>query len=120
MRWWAWAVVIAAACEELEERSTDERVEAILALDGDPASGEAIYAETCAGCHAESGLGVDDPTEPGIGENLTEVVEAEDDTEFVRAILEGEGEMPAFADELSDEEIADVLAYIHEALFAAE
>jgi mono/diheme cytochrome c family protein len=103
---------------ELEVRASDERVGDILALDGDPVAGAVVYRESCATCHRASGLGVDDPVNPGLGANLTLVIEhPEDDPRYVRMILIGPGVMPSFAGLLDDRQIADVLAYVHEDLF---
>lgn len=102
------AALMMVGCDE--EKGGDARVDDILALTGDPAAGEAVYTTNCEECHRASGMGVDDPVDPGIGENFAEV--DEEDEELVPVILYGEGEMPAFEDILTDQEIADVLAYV--------
>ena len=118
MRAGCWVLVVAAtmaACNGKEPGA--DRADAILALEGDPTNGQAVYEANCAVCHAESGLGEDDPTSPGVGMNLTDAAgEVEEDPEFVEIILNGKEEMTAFADILTDQEIADVLAYIHDGL----
>lgn len=73
-------------------------------LDGDSTNGEAVFSANCASCHGADGTG-------GSGPNL--VAEAgEDDAEWVEVILGGEDTMPAFVDVLTDQEIADVLAWL--------
>ena len=85
----------------------------IVGLTGDETNGAAVYSANCAVCHKASGLGVDDPS-PGIGDNLTgAAAETDADAEFAGIILDGKGSMTAFADSLSDQDIADVLAYVH-------
>jgi mono/diheme cytochrome c family protein len=84
----------------------DDRVEEILALDGDADAGAEVFGSSCAGCHGADGGG-------GSGPNLQGEDEAEDVAEMV---LTGDGSMPAFDGELSDQEIADVVAYVTEAL----
>ena len=99
------------------DKSTGDRTDAILALSGDVANGEVVYTDNCAVCHAASGLGENDPDSPGTGDDLTEAAgEAAEDAEFIGIILNGEGSMTAFADLLDDQEVADVLAYMHDGL----
>ena len=95
-----------------------DRSEKILALDGDPENGKTVYTENCASCHGASGLGVDDPDNADLtGANLTEAAgETDADDEFVGYLLDGNEAMPSFADTLSDQEMADVLAYLHDGL----
>lgn len=73
-------------------------------LTGDPTAGEAIYADNCASCHGVDASG-------GSGPNLLGEVEEGEATDI---ILNGEGDMPAFADSLSDQDIADVIAYLQD------
>lgn len=96
----------------------EDRATTILGLTGDPTAGEAVYTANCASCHGASGLGVDDPdTTTLTGPNLTEAAgEAGEDAEFVDIILYGQGDMTAFETVLDDQEIADVLAYMHDGL----
>jgi mono/diheme cytochrome c family protein len=109
---WIWLVGMVVACGGGGGGETT-RTDAILALDGDATAGATVFSDNCALCHAASGLGVDDG---GTGTNLTEAAgETSEDAEFAGIILNGEGNMPAFSD-LTDQEIADVLAYIHDGL----
>ncbi len=79
------------------------RVDAILALAGDATNGAVVYADNCAGCHGEDGTG---GTERGIL--------GEGDAETAQIVLNGEESMPSFADELTDQDVADVLAWLAE------
>jgi len=93
------------------------RTGGILELTGDPSNGETVYTDNCATCHAASGLGTNDPDTPGTGADLTTAAGNSDgDKEYVGYILDGNGEMTPFADILSDQDIADVLAYVHDGL----
>ena len=85
--------------------SDDERVNAILDLPADAAAGEAVYDANCAVCHGADGEGGSGPAMAGIA--------SEGDVDIVETVLEGEGDMPAF-DQLSDQEIADLTAFILE------
>jgi ubiquinol-cytochrome c reductase cytochrome c subunit len=87
-----------AACS-----SGDDRIDTIVGLTGDAANGGAVYASNCAGCHGADGNG---GTEEGIL--------GEDDVEVVEVVLNGKESMPSFADTLSDQDIADVLAWLAE------
>jgi cytochrome c oxidase cbb3-type subunit 3 len=92
---------MAAGCEASEE-SAGARGDDILALTGDPDAGATIYAENCAVCHAADGSGGTGPSL--FGESL--------DGETIAIVLNGEDGMPGFGDALSDQEIADLLAWL--------
>jgi cytochrome c oxidase cbb3-type subunit 3 len=83
------------------------RVGDIAGLDGDATAGAALYETNCQACHGA------DARSGSAGENLADEVGGEQD-EFIQVILDGKdnGAMPAFADTLSDQEIADILAHI--------
>jgi mono/diheme cytochrome c family protein len=81
--------------------------------------GEQVYGNKCAACHQLTGLGL-----PGVFPPLkgSAVVTASDPTEHIRAVLRGlsgktiggvtyPSPMPAFADQLTDEEVAAVLSH---------
>jgi menaquinol-cytochrome c reductase cytochrome b/c subunit len=79
-------------------------VDAILELEGDPAAGETLFAANCASCHGADATG-------GSGPDLTG---EDEDEEFVEYVLNGDGDMPAFEGDLTDQEIADILAWVKE------
>ena len=82
------------------------RVDDINALEGDSDNGAEVFAANCAGCHAADGTG-------GSGPDIT----GEDDQdEVTEVVLEGEGSMPAYDGDLTDQEIADVVAYVIDVL----
>ena len=78
-------------------------------LAGDPAAGEAIYASAgCGGCHTLEAAG----SSGTVGPNLDE---SQPDFELaVGRVTNGAGAMPAFEGQLSEQEIADVAAYVVE------
>ena len=82
----------------------DSRTNTILGLSGDAANGGTVFAANCASCHGAAGDGGSGPAIAGD----TEV------DEIASIVLNGEEEMPAFADTLSDQEIADVIAWVGE------
>jgi mono/diheme cytochrome c family protein len=69
--------------------------------------GEAVYAEECASCHQNNGEGTS--VYPAL--NGSAMLTAEDPTDAINIVLYGEGEMPAFEEILSTEEIAAVLSH---------
>lgn len=75
----------------------------ILALTGDAASGETLFVDNCESCHGVAGVG-------GSGPALAGDFEAEE--EDINVILDGEEDMPGFADSLSDQDIADIAEYL--------
>lgn len=83
------------------------------------ALGEQVYGNKCAACHQLTGQGL-----PGVFPPLktSSVVTSSDPTEHIRTVLHGlkgktiggvayASAMPAFADQLTDEEVAAVLSY---------
>lgn len=82
--------------------ATGDRVEAILALTGDPAAGDPLFQATCADCHNVDASG---GTGPGlVGQADSELMATQ--------ILDGGATMPPQADLLTDQEIADIIAWI--------
>jgi mono/diheme cytochrome c family protein len=118
-------VLLVAACGNEETRTTaPETVVGSLPTDtgtpaetggepaapageGDPAAGEAVFASAaCGSCHTLSAAGQNGT----IGPNL-------DDTQpdfdlVVDRVTNGAGAMPSFSGTLSEQEIADVAAYV--------
>ena len=81
--------------------------------------GEQVYGNKCAACHQLTGQGL-----PGVFPPLKDsaVVTAPDRTEHIRTVLHGlsgktiggvvyAAAMPAFADQLTDDEVAAVLSH---------
>ena len=109
-----WLLLLCVGAPACGGEPTDKRTDAILALSGDPANGKVLYDANCVRCHGETGLGVDDPAGNLIGADLTKAAgETEEESEFIQYIIEGKEEMPAFGDEFDDQEIADLLAWLH-------
>ena len=95
------AALALSACKE-----NDDRVDAILALDGDAAAGETLYGSDCAVCHATDGSGGTGPSLQG----------GPSDQIVVDQVINGGGSMPAF-DDYADQDIADVLAYLKDSIY---
>lgn len=77
-------------------------------VEGDPAKGKAIFTESCGSCHVLEAAG----TAGTFGPNLDEANASYDETEM--QVRNGGGGMPAFEGQLSDEQIADVSAFVVE------
>lgn len=74
---------------------------------GDAANGEAVFASAgCGSCHTLSKAG----TSGSIGPNLDDTTLSFD--EVVEQVTNGGGAMPPFGDQLSEQEIRDVAAYV--------
>lgn len=70
--------------------------------------GEVIYREHCATCHQPAGQG--QGAYPALAGN--DFVTAADPAPVIETVLHGRGEMPAFSDTLSNQEIAAVISAI--------
>ena len=73
------------------------------------AGGKDLYDANCAACH-----GTD--LEGGVGPPLDRTSEASElsDARYVLRTTEGRGDMPAFADQLTSDEIDEIIAYIRD------
>ena len=81
-----------------------------LDLKGDPTAGKAVFTSAgCVGCHTLADAGATGT----VGPNLDD---AKPDTELVvTRVTKGMGAMPPFAGQLTDQQIADVAAYVTQA-----
>jgi mono/diheme cytochrome c family protein len=68
-------------------------------------AGEAVFSETCANCHGPTGT-------EGTAPSLLEEVPEHSDERLVEIIQFGEEDMPPI--QITDQEIADVLAYVRQ------
>ena len=113
------AVALAAAgCGGTEVTPTPETVIGTLPEDtsaaievpaGDAAAGAAVFESGgCGGCHVLSAAG----TSGTVGPNLDDAQPSPE--KAYEQILNGGGGMPAFKDQLTEQQIADVTAYVVE------
>ena len=85
----------------------------------DLAQGQAVYADNCAGCHGDTGLG-DGPRSSELSSSPLDFSDQafmgeRSAQDFYAKINEGEGEMPAYSDELSENDrwaLADYLRFL--------
>jgi mono/diheme cytochrome c family protein len=76
--------------------------------EGDAAAGKAVFTENCGSCHTMADAG----TTGTVGPNLDDAQPSLD--KVVTQVTNGGGAMPAFEGQLSEQEIADVAAYVSE------
>ena len=106
-------VAIPACGGEEDEQALPETVVGTLpadtgaAAEGDAANGKKVFASAgCGGCHTFSAAGSSGTVGPNLDDANVDVDAA------VQQIKNGGGGMPAFGDRLSDQEIADVAAFV--------
>jgi mono/diheme cytochrome c family protein len=110
------AAAFAGGCGGGEEVSpTPETVEGTLpeeeeAAEGDAEGGKTVFASAgCGGCHVLA----DANSSGAVGPNLDESKPSEE--LVIDRVTNGMGAMPSFKDQLSEQEIADVAAYVSQA-----
>ena len=94
---------------ETDETETEtETTVTTPAVEGDPAAGKEVFlgASACGGCHTLADAG----SSGNVGPNLDE---AKPDYELaLDRVTNGQGGMPSFSSTLSEQQIADVAAYV--------
>jgi mono/diheme cytochrome c family protein len=104
--------LVAAGCGSDDDSDTAEPPAATTTENGggetgDPANGEQVYvAAGCGGCHTFEAAG----STGSVGPNLDDASPSFD--LVVEQVTNGGGAMPAFGDELSEQEIRDVAAFV--------
>jgi len=88
-----------------DKGSVRDRVETILLIEGEAASGAKNFAAVCAGCHGADGLGT------SLGPSLAIRVPGRDD-ELLQSIMLGRGQIPDWETFFSDSDFADLKAYL--------
>ena len=102
------AVVWVTGTQSIEEaHAAEEGGHEAPSAEGDAAAGKAVFDSAgCASCHTLADAGA----EGNVGPNLDET--KPDAALVVDRVTNGAGAMPSFSDELSEEQIADVAAYV--------
>jgi mono/diheme cytochrome c family protein len=87
---------------------TTETTETEPAAEGDPVAGKDVYlgASSCGGCHTLADAGTTGAVGPNLDESQPSYELALD------RVTNGQGGMPSFSSTLSEEQIADVAAYV--------
>ena len=93
---------------ETTETTETETTATTPAIEGDPVAGKEVFlgASACGGCHTLADAG----STGTVGPNLDE---AQPDYELaLDRVTNGQGGMPSFSGSLSEQQIADVSAYV--------
>jgi cytochrome c553 len=97
---------------ETDETETDEtettETETTPTAEGDPAAGKEVFlgASACGGCHTLADAGSTGQVGPNLDESQPDYELALD------RVTNGQGGMPSFSSTLSEQQIADVSAYV--------
>jgi alcohol dehydrogenase (cytochrome c) len=94
--------------EEGKEEPSEKEGGEEAAAGPDAAAGKEVFAEQCSVCHGGDGLGGNG------GPDLTTMPKAKEQAGAEEQVTNGGGGMPAFKGQLSEEEIANVAAYVVE------
>jgi mono/diheme cytochrome c family protein len=84
---------------------TTDRPTSIAALTGDVTSGQALFTTNCVSCHGSD-------AKSGTAHENTPQTAASETAFAIQLILSGKESMPSFSSTLSDQQIADILAYL--------
>jgi cytochrome c6 len=93
---------------ETETTETTE-TETEPSAEGDPAAGKPIFVSNCGACHTLSDAGTGGTVGPNLDESQPSLELALD------RVTNGQGGMPSFKGTLTDQQIADVSAYVVQA-----
>jgi mono/diheme cytochrome c family protein len=105
------AILVAAGCD-VQRRQTDAQ----LGLNPQQAAGRRIYDHYCDRCHAPySSRGRQGPSMQGVFKNrfLSLSGLPANDERVAEIIRAGRGKMPGYSQVLSQQQIEDLLAYLH-------
>lgn len=91
-----------------EETATEDTGTDETTTDETSAAGQEIFTDNCGSCHTLSAAGTTGAVGPGLDGTALDVAAVE------AQVRNGGGAMPAFAGQLSDEEITVVAAYVVE------
>jgi cytochrome c6 len=93
---------------ETETTETETETATTPAVEGDPVAGKAVFAgaSACGSCHTLADAG----SSGSIGPNLDEAMPSYELA--LDRITNGQGAMPSFSSSLSEQQIADVSAYV--------
>ena len=98
-------LLLLAGCDGKSTDTGEDRVETVLALTGDASTGEALFGTECASCHGASGEG-------GFGPAMDTIIPSRSDEEIADATLFGAGTAMPAHEYLSDQDVADLLAFL--------
>jgi cytochrome c553 len=93
------------------ETETTETTATTPAVEGDPVAGKEVFlgASACGGCHTLADAGTSGTVGPNLDESMPDYELALD------RVTNGQGGMPSFSSTLTEQQIADVAAYVSSA-----
>lgn len=83
----------------------DPRADDVAALTGNADAGKPLFDSNCSTCHGADGTG-------GTFDESVVKAQSKDDAYIADYVINGDGQMPAFGDSFSDQQIADIIAYV--------
>ena len=101
------ALAISACSDDPEGAGGDgSRTDSVLALTGDAAAGQMVFESNCglSSCHGTDG-------NSGAGTHFS-IVATRSNEAILNVVINGSGAMLPLGDSLTDQQLADVLAYI--------
>jgi mono/diheme cytochrome c family protein len=102
------AALAAAGCGGTDEPTKTVTAETTPVLRGDPSAGKTVFlgVSGCGSCHALADAG-------STGSVASDLDEKKPSEARVRTfVIKGKGAMPAYGEQLTEQEIADVAAYV--------
>ncbi|HKX47712.1 MAG TPA: c-type cytochrome [Gaiellaceae bacterium] len=93
---------------ETTETTETETTATTPAIEGDPVAGKEVFlgASACGGCHTLADAGSSGTVGPNLDESMPDYELALD------RVTNGQGGMPSFSSTLTEQQIADVAAYV--------
>jgi cytochrome c2 len=93
---------------ETTETTETETTGTTPAIEGDPVAGKEVFlgASACGGCHTLADAGASGTVGPNLDETMP------DNELVVDRVTNGQGGMPSFSSTLTEQQIADVAAYV--------
>ena len=94
--------------ETTDTETTETETTTTPTTEGDPAAGKAVFlgSAACGGCHTLADAGASGTVGPNLDDTMPDYELALD------RVTNGQGGMPAFSATLSEQQIADVSAYV--------
>jgi mono/diheme cytochrome c family protein len=88
--------------------TTETETETTTQAEGDPAAGKEVFlgSAACGGCHTLADAGASGTVGPNLDESMPDYELALD------RVTNGQGGMPSFSSTLSEQQLADVAAYV--------
>ena len=93
---------------ETTETTETETTATTPAIEGDPVAGKQVFlgASACGGCHTLADAGSSGTVGPNLDESMP------DNALVLDRVTNGQGGMPSFSSTLTEQQIADVAAYV--------